>query len=203
MKKIFMLLGLPLILMGCHRTEEAKQETKKSEIPMVHLMTADDSKSLYQLSDVFVNQDGDTVYLQDFAGKPLIVSMIFTSCAGACPRIVADLQKIESTLDSKENQSHFLLISFDSNYDQPAVLKKYAQKHKLGKNWTLLNGSASAVRTLSVLLDVAFSEVEKGVFSHDNKISVLDQSGILRFQEEGLGNDPEIPAQAVHQLLAD
>jgi protein SCO1/2 len=42
-----------------------------------------------RLSDhLFIDQDGRDVRLSDYGGKPLVVSLVFTACAEACPVLI-------------------------------------------------------------------------------------------------------------------
>lgn len=200
MKKLLFILFI-LATVSCNKQTTSGKNTELPDEAPAMLLSADASKSLFQLKDKFVNQNGDTLLLSDLKGKPLIASMIFTTCKGACPRLVADIRKIEKDLGDKKDEVRFLLVSFDSEYDDPSVLKDYADRHHLGENWTLLQGTESSVRTLSVLLDVPFQQTGPRLFSHENKISVLDSQGILRYQQEGLGNSPENINSALNQLL--
>ncbi|MGA3087780.1 MAG: SCO family protein [Terriglobales bacterium] len=77
-----------------------------------------------------VNQDGRTIRLSDFAGKALLVTFIYTRCPmpNFCPRLSSQFAKIHDEL--KKNPAdyaatHLLTISFDPQYDTPAVLRKY------------------------------------------------------------------------------
>lgn len=179
---------------------EAKENAGGNATEAV-LNTADEAKSLYLFDGEFEDQSGKKVELSELKGKPVVVSMIYTTCKAACPRIISDIKKIESSLGDKKNDVNYLLISFDSDFDSPEVLKEYGGKHNLGKGWTLLKGDEETVRTLSVLLDISYAKTADQVFSHDNKIIVLDQNGVIRYQEEGLGNPPDKVNSAITQLL--
>lgn len=159
------------------------------------------SQSIYMLTDTFQTQDNKTVTLASFAGKPTIVGMIFTNCTYACPRLTADIKDIEQKLKDKNGEINYLLVSFDSQRDGPAQLKKFAENSGLDKNWTLLHGSEDAVRTLSVLLNVQFEKDGEGNFSHSNIISVLDKDGGLVYQKEGLNAEHEQTVSTVSQLI--
>jgi len=159
------------------------------------------SESIYQLTDTFQTQDSKNVTLASFAGKPTVVGMIFTHCTYACPRLTADIKNVENKLKDENGKVNYLLVSFDSERDFPDTLKKYARDAGLDKNWTLLHGNEEVVRTLSVLLNVQFAKDAEGNFSHSNIISVLDKNGVLNFQKEGLGTDPEEISKAVKQLI--
>ena len=108
-----------------------------------------------------------------------------------------NLQKLKD----KNGEINYLLVSFDSQRDGPAQLKKFAENSGLDKNWTLLHGSEDAVRTLSVLLNVQFEKDGEGNFSHSNIISVLDKDGVLVYQKEGLNAEHEQTVSTVSQLI--
>ena len=159
------------------------------------------SQSIYMLTDSFQTQDNKNVTLASFAGKPTLVGMIFTNCTYACPRLTADMKAIEQQLKEKNGEINYLLVSFDSQRDGPAQLKKFAENSGLDKDWTLLHGSEDAVRTLSVLLNVQFEKDGEGNFSHSNLISVLDKDGVLVYQKEGLNAEHEQTVSTVSQLV--
>lgn len=159
------------------------------------------SESIYMLTDTFQTQENKNITLASFEGKPTVVGMIFTNCAYACPRLTADIKNIEEKLKDENGKINFLLVSFDSERDNPRQLKKFADNLGLDANWTLLHGSDQAVRTLSVLLNVQFEKDAEGNFSHSNIISVLDKNGVLRFQKEGLNADQEETMSNIKQLL--
>lgn len=199
--KIFIYSLMVFILCSC--SDAGKQSAftgeplKKNTAPVGTLS----AESIYQLTDTFQTQDKKTVTLSSFAGKPTVVGMIFTHCDYACPRLTADIKNIESKLGDEKGKVNFLLISFDAERDLPEQLKKYANSLGLDENWTLLHGDETAVRTLSVLLNVQFAKDASGNFSHSNIISVLDKQGALVFQKEGLGADPVEIITTVKQLL--
>lgn len=158
-------------------------------------------ESLYHLGATWLNQDGATTTLADFAGKPVIVTMVFTHCAYACPRIVADLKAIESALPaSRRADVRFVLASFDTARDTPERLRAWATEQNLGANWTLLHGDANAVRELSVALNIPFAAQPDGGFGHGNRIVLLDTKGVALTALEGLGAEIGPLVQAVARL---
>lgn len=143
-------------------------------------------ESIYNLTSDFITQDGRTVQLKDFAGKPAVVCMIFTHCTYACPRLTADVQHIEKELGISADKVNFLLVSFDAERDNPQQLRKFQSDMNLDKRFVLLHGDEDAVRTLSVLINVQYQKNSDGDFSHSNIITLLDKEGKLVFQKEGI-----------------
>jgi protein SCO1 len=151
--------------------------------------TEADTGSLYQFTGEWHDQQGDTLQLSRFAGKIPVVAMVFTRCAYACGRIVADIRNIEKQVPAdKKDQVVFVLVSFDSERDQPAQLKEFAAQMQLeGDNWVLLHGNEAAVRELSMLLDVKYKKQPNGDFAHSNSITLLNTRGAIAARTEGLG----------------
>lgn len=146
-------------------------------------------ESIYNISDTFTTQNKREIVLKDFAGKPVVLGMIFTHCTYACPRLTADIQNIEKELGPNAKNVNFILVSFDTERDTPAQLEKFKKEMNLDDRFTLLHGSEDAVRTLSVLLNIQFQKNSNGDFSHSNIISVLDKKGNLAYQKEGIQAD--------------
>lgn len=160
-------------------------------------------ESIYADSDVFTDQDGKSVQLKDFAGKVTVTSMVYTSCTYACPRLTNDIKAISDKLNAAGIKDvNYVLVSFDTERDNPAHLKAFAGKMGLDKNWTLLRGSDDAVRQLSVLLNVQYEKSPDGNFAHSNLITVLDQQGRVATQLEGLQANNSETVASIKDLAA-
>ena len=77
-----------------------------------------------------LNQSGRTIHFQQFNGKVLLITFIYTRCpiADFCPRIsrnFAEVDKALATDPALYQQTHLLSISFDPAYDTPQVLRSY------------------------------------------------------------------------------
>lgn len=158
--------------------------------------------SIYHLTSEWKTQNGETVQLKSFGGKIIVAAMIFTSCRSACPRITADLQRIEAGLKSKyKNNVRFLLISMDPERDTPEKLKQFAINHKLDlSRWTLLTGNADDVMEIANVLDVRFKASKENGIDHSNIIHVIDPAGVIVHQQVGLAIEPDETLKAIEQL---
>lgn len=176
---------IALVLTGCGSENKQPETAAQQEVPV-------SDESLYQLAGEWHSQNGDTLELSKLSGKIPVMTMIFTRCDFACPRIVDDLKKIEKQVPAdKKDQVVFVLVSFDSERDTPDKLKEFAKKMKLNNKWLLLHGDEEQVRELSMLLDVKYKKQPDGSFSHSNGITLLDTGGSIAAHIEGLGVDPK------------
>lgn len=158
--------------------------------------------SIFNLTSEWKNQDGKTVHLKDFGGKINVAAMVFTSCRSACPRITADLQRIETEVQKKyPDEIGFLLISMDPDRDTPEKLKQFAADHQLDlSRWTLLTGNNDDVMEIANVLDVRFKKsVENGI-DHSNIIHVIDPAGVIVHQQIGLAIEPGETLKAIDKL---
>lgn len=147
------------------------------------------------------DQEGDTFKLSELKGKIPIVAMIFTSCGYACPRIVADLKNIRDNISqAKQDEMRYVLVSFDTERDQPEKLKKFYREMQLDDQWILLHGNENDVRELSMLLGVNYKKMPDGNFAHSNEITLLNKKGEIVAQVEGLGVDAQGIIEKVKEL---
>lgn len=77
-----------------------------------------------------LNQSGQPIHLAQYHGKALLLTFIYTRCplADFCPRMSQNFAKIDKALAADaplHSKTHLLSVSFDPDYDTPAVLRSY------------------------------------------------------------------------------
>jgi protein SCO1/2 len=91
-----------------------------------HVPTVGDQVPDFRL----LNQSDHTIHLDQFKGKLVLMTFIYTRCqlADFCPRMshnFADVDKALANDPSLYKQTHLLSVSFDPAYDTPKVLRSY------------------------------------------------------------------------------
>lgn len=150
-------------------------------------------ESIYNLNSELLDENGKAVKLDKLRGKPVVISMAYTSCAYTCPLILAQMQQIEKKLaESGKKDVRFVLVSFDPEKDTPEVLKDYAKKKKLSGQWDLWTAKTDKVpREIASVLGIKYSKVEGGDYDHSFIITVLDKEGVPRGRQVGANADPK------------
>lgn len=158
-------------------------------------------RSVYQLDSEWTSDTGRTMKLSELRDKPQVVAMVYTSCMGACPLLVHQMQELAKTLPASTGTNvGFLLVTFDPERDTPAVLHSYRVARQLDeKQWTLLHGRPEDVRELALVLGVKYREDAHGQFAHSNVITLLNADGEIAFQQNGFNSD-ELSRQLNHLL---
>jgi protein SCO1/2 len=160
--------------------------------------------SLYNLGSQWTTQDGASVRLGSFAGRPVIAAMGSTICTNDYPAIVADMIWVEKHLTPDEaDLVRFAFFSFDWEADTPERLRLYAESHNLDLNrWTLLRGDDGAVRELATALDVRFRRDDLRGFDHAAVISLIDEKGEIVIQLRGPQSSSEAFLHKIRALLS-
>lgn len=201
MKKIVLLYAILSIYVaacsskGGHETSSNKIQQCSTHVHLqsnevIQVATASD-ESVFNLEAKWKNQKNQIVRLQDFAGKITVISMVYTHCQYACPRILQDMKAIEKDLHSRGIEDvNFVMVSIDPARDTPERLQAFYEENKLLSDWTLLTGDAESVMELAAVLGVRYKTIGKTDFSHSNLITILDFNGEIVHRQEGLGVDP-------------
>lgn len=163
--------------------------------------TASD-RSLYLLESDWTSDVGRRIRLGQLRGRPQVVALFFTRCEYACPILVHDMKRIEEALPPESRaQVDFLLVSMDSERDDPASLAEFRRRNELGTaHWTLLTGAAEDVRELAALLGVSYQKDARGQFAHSNLLTVLNLEGEVVHQLKGLNQSIDEAVRLIASL---
>lgn len=169
--------------------------------PEMKSIAVPSERSIYQLDSEWTSDTGRTMKLNELRGKPQVMAMVYTSCMGACPLLVHQMQELAKTLPAgAATNVGFVLVTFDPQRDTPAVLHSYRVARQLDeKQWTLLHGRPEDVRELALVLGVKYREDAHGQYAHSNIITLLNADGEIAFQQNGFSSD-ELSRQLNHLL---
>ncbi|MBA3889945.1 MAG: SCO family protein [Gemmatimonadaceae bacterium] len=158
---------------------------------------------LYDLGSSWITQRGDSLGLRDLSGRIRVMALVYTSCHGTCPLIVAEMKRVEAAIPpGRARDVGFVLVSLDPARDTPGRLAQWATDNHLDQDrWTLLNGSDGTVRELAATLGVRYQMQPDGEVAHANVITVLDADGIVMHQQTTLGENAIVTSAVVNRLL--
>jgi protein SCO1 len=148
-------------------------------------------ESIYHVSSTWKDQHGNSVDFDVLRGKVQVLAMVYTYCEFACPRILADMKRIENDLTRETRQhTNFVIVSIDPQRDSPERLLEFADANNLSSDsWTLLNGSDGDILEIAALLGVRYKRISDTDFTHSNMISVLNREGEIVHQSKQLSDN--------------
>lgn len=159
--------------------------------------------SIYVLPSRWTTHEGGAVQLNTFEGRPVVLSMVFTNCATACPLLVLDMKRIAKELPKEvASEVQYVLISLDPERDRPGQMQRFVAGFGLDDQWTILAADDRDVRSVANLLGVRYKQESGGQFAHTNMIAVLDQSGRVAHRQMGTQSDPGESIAALSMLTS-
>lgn len=141
-----------------------------------------------QLSDLeFSDTHGNRVHLSDYAGKPLLISLIFSSCYHVCPVVTRYLAKAVDIAQEAlgEDSFHVITVGFDVANDTPETMAVFARKQGIDvSGWDSLSGTQETIDRLTEELGFIYFPSPRG-FDHIVQVTVVDRGGVVYRQVYG------------------
>src|SRR5258708_5529400 len=112
-------------------------------------------------------------------GKVWIADFIFTNCAGPCPRMSAQMRKVDTALSKDIQDLRLVSFTVDPARDTPAVLAQYAERYQAEPGvWFFLTGPQAELHKLArnvfMLGDV------NGDLEHSTRFVLIDRQSRVR-----------------------
>jgi len=139
------------------------------------------------------NQDGHAIHLDQFHGKALLLTFIYTRCPlpDFCPRVTHNFAVIEKSLAAYPNlyaSTHLLCASFDPGQDTPARLKSYGETYigsgapKAFAHWDFAVPSQSGLPAMAHYFDVGITNEANDTITHTLSTTLIGPDGkVIRF----------------------
>jgi len=146
--------------------------------------------------------DGTTLMLSELRGKPLVVSLIYTSCSTVCPVTTQTLKSSVAQARKALGADSFriLTVGFDARNDTPRRMTAFARDNAIAgdPDWHVVSGSPAALEAL--MDDVGFSySAAAGGFEHVSQTTIVDADGRVYRQVYG----DEFPLQVFMEPLKE
>ena len=145
--------------------------------------SADDVPVIAELPEFsLVDQDEQVFNAESMEGGLWITAFVFTHCRATCPRLTAQMKKLQGRL-SDVPSAHFLSVSVDPRNDTPEVIKAYMTKNGLEEaNWRFVTGSERAIQHFVVDgFKVGYGRTRWAPeLTHSNSFALVDDRGRIR-----------------------
>lgn len=145
------------------------------------------------------NQFGEVVTKESLKGKLWVANIIFTRCPGPCAQMTRQMVALQKAVPA-DWPVQFVSLTTDPEFDNPAVLSKYATKFGADqKRWWFLTGTKRSMVDLAVkglmltTLDKPENqrELPEDMFIHSTISVLVDGQGRVRKTLETLPPDNE------------
>ena len=181
------LAGLWLLLMGSISSPAQEPGFERSDALAISQAAIGRTLSEHQ----FQNTHNQQVSLSDYRGKPLVISLIFTSCYHICPATTQHLAKVVKKARSALGDDAFSVVTlgFDAPNDTADAMRVFAAQQSVDMvDWTFLSGEQAAIDALAGELGFQYFATPSG-FDHLIQSTIVDADGHIFRQVYGIQFD--------------
>jgi len=161
--------------------ESTDVSATKSDVP-VEAKAGDDVPD-YGL----LNQDGKQIKLHNYRGKVMLLTFIYTRCPmpEQCDLMSENFARLDAELQKTPElyqKTHLLSVSFDPEYDTPAVLRSYGAAHsgrysaETFEHWEFASGTKDQVKGIAQFFGLRYYE-GTGQIIHSLRTAVITPEG--------------------------
>ncbi len=136
----------------------------------------------------FLNQSDRTIHLNQFHGRAVLMTFIYTRCqmADFCPRMSHNFADIDKALASDPRlykETHLLSVSFDPAYDTPQVLRSYGGAYtgrftnETFSHWDFAAPPASELAQVTQFFNVGITPGDAKSLTHSLSTVLIGKDG--------------------------
>lgn len=151
----------------------------------------------------FTGSDGRSHTLAGYAGTPLVVSLVYTSCYHICPTTTRNLARVVRNARTLLGNDSFavLTVGFDSTRDTPDAMRRFAREQQVDDpNWDFVAADAETAAALASDLGFRF-RASAGGFDHLLQTTLIDADGIVRRHVYGADIDAPLLVDPLKRLV--
>jgi len=139
------------------------------------------------------NEDGRIIHLNQFLGKDLLITFIYTRCPlpNFCPLVTHNFAVIDRQLSedpATRDRTHLICVSFDPDHDTPARLKAYGEQY-IGSDaktafthWDFAVPEKPVLTEMAKYFDVGMTDAADGTITHTLSTTLIGPDGkVLKF----------------------
>jgi cytochrome oxidase Cu insertion factor (SCO1/SenC/PrrC family) len=165
-----------------------------------------------QIADfTLTNELGTVTTLADLTNHVWVADIIFTRCAGPCPRMTAQMKSIQDSLPT-DGGARLVTLTTDPGYDSPKILKRYGERFGADfDRWMFLTGTEAQVAGLaanslklgSTPIATADQKTSADFFIHTTIFVLVDKHARMRGIYQTGGDDVDWTNKIRPALLSD
>jgi len=134
------------------------------------------------------NQDGRAIHLEQFRGKVLLVTFIYTRCPSPdfCPLVTRNFAAIDRQLAANPAlyaKTHLLCVSFDPEHDTPERLRAYGATY-IGSDakgafahWDFAVPAKAELEEMAKFFDLGITQGPDDTITHTLSTTLIDAQG--------------------------
>lgn len=151
----------------------------------------------------FTTSDGAPFELEQLRGRPVVLSLIYTSCYHVCSGLTLRLRETVGVAREALGPESFSVVTvgFDSVNDTPERMRMYARERGVAvPGWYFLSADAATVDELVRAVGFTYVASPKG-YDHVTQTTIIDASGRVVLQVYGEDFAPPLVVEPLKKLV--
>jgi protein SCO1/2 len=193
--------GLLLVLAGVFAAGVAAQTSAPDDATALTTSQAAIGRQLDDYS--FVDQRGQAFRLSSLRGKPVVLSLVYTSCFQVCSGLTVRLRDVTRVARKALGADSFtvLTVGFDTPNDKRERMQLYARDRGAEMpGWFFASTDAATIERLTRDVGFTYRRSPKG-FDHITQTTVIDRAGRVMLQVYGEGFNPPNLVEPLKRLI--
>jgi len=141
---------------------------------------------------------GGEIGTADLAGRPFVVTFLYTTCPDVCPLIAQELREALELLGPRGDEVEVLAVSVDPENDTPEAVRSWLANNELSPNFHYLVGTEAELEPTWDAYFAAPQPADEPDSAHTASIWLVDSDGRLRTKFSA--GVPVPPADIAHDL---
>jgi protein SCO1/2 len=126
----------------------------------------------FQLTD----QQGRSISLAQFKGKPVVLTFLYTHCPDVCPLTAERLHATMQKLGNQAQDVGVLAVSTDPKRDTAQEALKFSQAHNMQDYWHFLIGKQQVLSPIWSEYSI-YAQQQQEQVNHTMAVYVIDKQG--------------------------
>lgn len=198
----FLIASLAIFFAVLGTAEAAEDDAKSPFDRREALATSQGAVGRTVADHAFTDSSGQTLRLAELRGKPILISLIFTSCYHTCPAITQGLKRAVDVARAALGPDSFtvLTIGFDTAADTPERMRLFAGEQGIETTgWRFLSTDQATIDALARDLGFIYFPSSRG-FDHLAQTTVVDAEGKVYRQVYGSDFLPPTVVEPLREL---
>ncbi|HZH60389.1 MAG TPA: SCO family protein [Metabacillus sp.] len=142
----------------------------------------------------YMNQDNESVSLDELKGTVWVTNFIFTNCETVCPPMTAHMSELQKRMNDEGVKARIISFSVDPENDKPEKIKEFTAPYSISfDNWDFLTGYSQ--QEIEEFARKSFKTIVQKPNNNDQVIHgtsfyLIDQNGVVMKDYNGVENPP-------------
>lgn len=142
----------------------------------------------------YMNQENESVSLDDLKGTVWVTNFIFTNCETVCPPMTAHMSELQKRMNAEGVNARIISFTVDPENDNPEKIKEFTAPYSISfNNWDFLTGYSQ--QEIEEFAKKSFKTIVQKPKNNDQVIHgtsfyLIDQNGVVKKDYNGVENPP-------------